>query len=263
MYHSISTEAAPQFRRFAVPPREFEAQMSWLGEHKYHSITAAEFVEARLMGRVLPARSVVLTFDDAFADFHSAALPILRRHGLRASLYVPTAYVGGTAMWLRTSGEERRPMLSWAALREIAVEGVEIGAHSHTHAQLDRLPIPELVDELRVSKTLLEDKLGARVDGLAYPFGYWSRATRSAVSRVGYRYACAVDDLVVAPRDDPRALPRLTVVPGLRESDFSALLATRSKAVNRQWTAAKRAVWRQLRRTSDRVGGAPYERGER
>ena len=95
MYHSIATGATRKFRRFAVNPVEFAAQMEYLDAAGYRPVTAAELA-GRRSGGSLPPRPVVLTFDDAYTDFYSAALPVLREHGFRATLYVPTAYVGAT-----------------------------------------------------------------------------------------------------------------------------------------------------------------------
>ena len=69
---------------------------------------------------------------------------------------------------------------------DIAAEGIEVAAHSHTHPQLDRVPAAVISDEVRRSRCLLEDKLGFAVDGFAYPFGYWDRAARAAVAAAGY-----------------------------------------------------------------------------
>src|SRR5690349_15268417 len=98
MYHSIAVEAKPKFREFAVAPALFERQMAYLSEQGYTAMTVSQFVyicahkEERL-----PDKPVVITFDDAFLDFYTTALPILKRYGFSATLYVPTAYVGGTS----------------------------------------------------------------------------------------------------------------------------------------------------------------------
>ena len=87
MYHSISTgEVARQFRRFVTDPAAFTAQMDYLATEGYRPVTAADLAASRLSGRSLPPRPVVLTFDDAYADFHATALPILRDHGFQATL---------------------------------------------------------------------------------------------------------------------------------------------------------------------------------
>ena len=116
MYHSIATGSTRKFRRFVVDPAEFAAQMEYLDAAGYRPVTAAELAGGR-SGGPLPPRPVVLTFDDAYTDFYSAALPVLREHGFRATLYVPTAYVGATTRFNVSLGEQNRAVLSWQALR--------------------------------------------------------------------------------------------------------------------------------------------------
>ncbi|MGH7870054.1 MAG: polysaccharide deacetylase family protein [Candidatus Dormibacteraceae bacterium] len=87
----------------------------------------------------VPEKTVVITFDDGFADFYREALPLLQNYRYTATLYVATGFVGGTSRWLGSCGEGDRPMLTWSTLREIAALGIEIGANTHTHPELDRL----------------------------------------------------------------------------------------------------------------------------
>ena len=258
MYHSITTGVAQGFRRFAVDPGEFAAQMDYLDAGGYRPVTAAELAASR-SGRALPPRPVVLTFDDAYTDFYTAALPVLRKHGFRATLYVPTAYVGATARFLGSCGEGGRAVLSWQALRDVAAEGVEVAAHSHTHPQLDRVPAPVITDEVSRSRHLLEDSLGLPVEGFAYPFGYWNRAARAAVAAAGYGYAVAVAELVTAPGDDVLRLPRLTVNAGIGAAGLARLLDTRPAPGARRAAEAKRLTWQALRRLVPAYGGDPRE----
>jgi peptidoglycan/xylan/chitin deacetylase (PgdA/CDA1 family) len=259
MYHSIATGATRRFSRFAVDPGEFAAQMDHLGVGGYRAMTLADLIGSRTSGRPLPAGAVVLTFDDAYADFYSAALPILREHDFRATLFVPTAYVGAHARWNRSLGEENRRILSWRGLRDISAEGVEVAAHSHTHPQLDRLPPAVIRDEVCRSRRLMEDNLAVQVEGFAYPFGYWNRAARAAVARAGFRYACAVADLMAAPGDDVLTLPRLTVNAGIGVAGLARLLGARPTPRRRQAAAVKRVTWRSVRQGVPAVGGDPRE----
>lgn len=253
MYHSIGASATRKFRRFAVHPGEFAAQMEYLAAAGYQSVTAAELA-ASWSGRPLPAHPLVLTFDDAYADFYSAALPVLRAHGFRATLYVPTAYVGATTRFNLSMGEQNRAVLSWRALVDIAAEGMEVASHSHTHPQLDRVPATILRHEVQRSRDLLEDKLGLAVDGFAYPFGYWTRAARAAVGAAGYRYACGVDDLTAVRGDDLLTLPRLTVNAGTGVAGLARLLHDRPSRGGRRLAAAKRHTWRAIRAAVPPVG---------
>jgi peptidoglycan/xylan/chitin deacetylase (PgdA/CDA1 family) len=257
MYHSIATSAARRFRRFVVDPGEFAAQMAYLHARGYHPVTTAHLIGSRSSGRPLPARPVVLTFDDAYADFYSMALPILREHDFLATICVPTAYVGSTARWNANLGEQDRGILSWRALHDITAEGVEVAAHSHTHPQLDRLAPLAIRDEVYRSRCLLEDNLGLSVQGFAYPFGYWNRASRAAVATAGFRYACAVSDLMTAPDDDVLTLPRLTVNAGIGVSGLARLLDARPTPSGRRAALAKRIAWGAMRRGVPVVGGDP------
>jgi peptidoglycan/xylan/chitin deacetylase (PgdA/CDA1 family) len=259
LYHSIATGAARKFRRFAVHPGEFAAQMDFLHAEGFRPVTTADLIRSRSSGYPLPPRPVVLTFDDAYTDFYGAALPVLRRHDFPATLFVATAYVGATARWNRRVGEENRGILSWRELRDIAAEGVEMAAHSHTHPQLDRLPPAAIGDEVRRSRGLMEENLAVQVEGFAYPFGYWNRAARAAVANAGFRYAYVVDDLMGSPGDDVLTLPRLTVNSGIGVIGLDRLLRARPTPSARMAAKAKRAAWRAVRRGMPGVGGDPRE----
>jgi peptidoglycan/xylan/chitin deacetylase (PgdA/CDA1 family) len=259
MYHSIAANSALRFQRFVVHPDEFRAQMAYLDDEGYRAMTAANLVVSWSSGQPLPLRPVVLTFDDAFTDFYRTALPILREHGFRATLYVPTGYIGGTARWLTGCGEADREVMSWQALQDIAAESIEIATHSHTHPQMDRVSAAVLRDEVHRSRCLLEDSLAVSVEGFAYPFGYWNHAARAAVATEGFRYACAVADLIAAPGDNVLTLPRLTVNAGLGVTGLARLLDARSTPVERLAAAVKRVTWMALRQRLESFGGDPRE----
>ena len=95
----------------------------------------------------MPPRPVVLTFDDGFADFHDRALPLLARYGFTATVFVTTGWIADSGA---PDAAHRRPgrMLSWSQIAEAAATGVEIGAHSHGHPELDLLAAESLRREL-------------------------------------------------------------------------------------------------------------------
>ena len=165
----------------------------------------------------------MLTFDDGFADFYENALPLLQRHGLTGSLFVTSGWTGGSGEYL---SEHRPPgMLSGAQLTEIAAAGIEIGAHSLTHAELDQLTAGSLRQELVGGRQALEDLLGAAVPGLAYPFGYSSKAVRDGAAAAGYEYACVVGNRLAGTGADRFALPRLTIGRSTRPQVFARAVA--------------------------------------
>ncbi len=190
MYHSISRASGP-LRKLGVPPGLLADQLELLRSHRYE---LTGLTEALALTATDPSRAVVaLTFDDGYRDFLDAAVPALEAVGARATLYVPTMFIGGPASWLGADADSLPPLLSWSELRDCVGTGcVEIGSHSHTHAHLDTLAVGELQAEVVHSKTLLEDGLHVPVRSFCYPHGYHSRSVREAVRDAAYDNACEV-----------------------------------------------------------------------
>jgi peptidoglycan/xylan/chitin deacetylase (PgdA/CDA1 family) len=210
LYHSISSDTPRRFRPFALSPERFEAHICWLREEGFNALTIGELVRARGHG-IEVTKPIVLTFDDGFVDFHETALPILRRYGMTATLYVASGYVGGISRWLDHIGAGSLRVLSWSQLAEIQQSGIEIGAHSVSHPPLDIRPVGIAREEIVASKRKLEDRLGVAVDSFAYPYGYYSLLVRNMAVAAGYRSACAVRYAISPADEDPFALSRLMV----------------------------------------------------
>jgi peptidoglycan/xylan/chitin deacetylase (PgdA/CDA1 family) len=204
-YHSVAASVPRRLRPYCVHPRRFEDHARHIRDAGYCTLTVSDLVRMRAAGAV-PTNSVVLTFDDGFADFHEAALPILMRHGLTATLYMVAGHIGGTSGWLEDEESRSLPMLTWSQLREIAKTGIEIGAHTMSHPPLDTVRPSRARIEIVQSKRPLEDGLGSAVESFAYPYGYLSNAVRDLVVAAGYASACAVRYATSSPRDDPFAL---------------------------------------------------------
>jgi peptidoglycan/xylan/chitin deacetylase (PgdA/CDA1 family) len=247
IYHSVAERAAPGIRRLSVRPADLAAQLAFLRGEGIRTLSFTDVAEAVRDDRPLPPRAVALTFDDGYADFYETALPLLQRYGCTATIFVTTG-------WLDDADEHQagRPldrMLSWRQLGEISSAGIEIGAHSHSHAQLDQLSPRSLDWELRTSKTLLECRLGRPVTTLAYPFGYWSTRVREAVRDAGYQHAAAVANTTAQLRQDSLALPRLTVRRSTTLDVFEQIV--QSRRIARTFVVARTltAGWAVVRRS--------------
>lgn len=228
MYHSISASSNPPFERWAVSPELFDEHLAYLSQQGYTALTVTELTKARAGdGVALPERPVLLTFDDAYADFYEDAYPALQRHGFSATLYVPTAYVGGACEWLREEGETTRAMVTWDQLSEMSANGIECGGHSHAHVQMDAIPFSAADNEIRQSKALLEEHLGHEVLSFAYPHGWTTGVVKRMVRAAGYTSACAVKNMLSAPTDDPFELARLVVTGSTSTDDLEQLMARR------------------------------------
>ena len=246
-YHSISSHASRRFKPFTVAPQMFDAQLAYLADHSYSPITISGLVAA-MDGRVaLRNRPVVLTFDDGFADFYTTALPALRRYRFSATLYIVTGYIGQTSRWLQPEGEGNRPMLTWQQIAEVCADGIECGAHTHTHPKLDSISPDQVRTEIQESGAHLRHHLKTDILSFCYPFGYYSSAVRRLVQEAGFTSACAVGRLMSSLEDDRFALSRLIVVRDLTLRQFAQLLSGQGGSGNRWHDRAKTRVWRLIR----------------
>jgi peptidoglycan/xylan/chitin deacetylase (PgdA/CDA1 family) len=167
-------------RRLTVTVETFNHQMKYLQENGYHVINFATLVDYLNQIGELPAKPVVISFDDGWEDQYVYALPGLEKYHYRATFFVVTNSVGSTGF------------LSWSQLRRILVEGMEIGSHSRSHPRLDKINNPGILwDQIYTSKQILERQLGAAVDEFAYPYGSYNATTTSTVRLAGYKAARA------------------------------------------------------------------------
>jgi peptidoglycan/xylan/chitin deacetylase (PgdA/CDA1 family) len=253
MYHSIAEQASEKFRPFTLSPALFADHVAYLLWRGYTPITVSQFIEMRHKNtrQSIPERPVILTFDDGFADFFSAALPVLQRYHFPATIYIATAYMNGTSHWLKRSGESSRRMLRWEQVREIDMSGIECGAHSHHHLQLDTLSYTEAREEIISSKQLLEEHLEKPVVSFAYPHGYHSMALKQIVREVGFTSACTVKYTMCGMDNDRFALPRLFVSSDTNVEKLEALLAQPvPSSIALLYGNAKAPLWRLVRRCS-------------
>ena len=200
-YHSLDESGSV----ISVSPAAFRAHMRALRDQGFSALALGRLLDAWEGRATLPARPVVLTFDDAFRNFAESARPVLESYGFGATVFAVAGRCGATNEWPGQRADvPRLPLLSAAELRELAAAGFEIGSHGLTHAALDGLSAADAEREVASSKRALEDAVGRAVGVLAYPY-FW-RVTLPAI-RWGVTYGVV---LATARADDPRhALPRI------------------------------------------------------
>jgi peptidoglycan/xylan/chitin deacetylase (PgdA/CDA1 family) len=204
-YHAVSERWTHEL---SVAPESFERQLEVMLSGGYRAVEADELVAGR--GRLLH-----VTFDDAYSSIASA-LPVLRRMGVPATVFVCTAYAGdGRPLDVPELATEAAAhpaelaTLGWAALAEIADGRVRIGSHTRTHPHLTQLSDGELRAELLESRRELEDRLARPCGLLAYPYGEHDDRVRRAASASGYTAAFALPGRTVPL--DVYAIPRVGV----------------------------------------------------
>ncbi len=187
-------------RELFVTPTQFGHQMADLARRGLRSVRQDK-------AGASPDRSVLITFDDAYAHVASAVTPILSEYGFSAVMFCPAAYLGGRNEW-DTGKHPRLASLDIATRAQIGsmAEGPwEIASHGWRHVDLRTLPQDERLSELQRARTQLSELAGTEVETLAYPFGYSNRAVREDARKAGYRQAFRVGP---GPSGDPYQLPR-------------------------------------------------------
>ncbi len=177
-YHSVMQEDGNELR---MPPEQFEAQMAYLKDHGYQSISLGQLYQAFNQKGTLPAKPVVVTFDDGYADNYTSAFPILTKYGFNATVFMVTSYINGEGF------------MTWDQLKELVANDWEIGGHTDSHPYLTKIDSSAMLNELKFSKSLLEKELGQPVVSFAYPYGDRDFNVIQALKDTGYLVAVTTE----------------------------------------------------------------------
>ncbi len=223
MYHRIAPEGRQSGGRWRLHPRDFEAQLRWLRERDYVSLTFEQWRVASDRRWPLPSRSVMLTFDDGFADFPDYALPLLSRYGFQATMFVVTDFVGTNNAWDKDLGE-RIPLMDWATIAELPARGVQLGSHSSRHDPLVSLSSSKLAEDFCRSRLKFYEHLGEGARAVCYPYGLYDVGVLAVARGCGFRYGVTTEEWQASLGDDQLRLPRLEVRGSDTLADFAAKL---------------------------------------
>ena len=178
MYHHIGyTEPKDKQFLFTITPQQFEKQLQFLQQRGYHIISQADLLHARQAGQSDICKSVLLTFDDGYADNYTALFPLLKKYQAHALIFLIIERIG-------TDG-----YLTWEQIQEMQASGlVAFGSHTCSHRRLRSLSDEEIAAELTHSKQILEEKLGTAVVSFCYPYGAggFDERVRPQVFKAGY-----------------------------------------------------------------------------
>ena len=162
--------------------------MAYLKRFHYPVISLTEAMEGLFANGRLSPGSVVLSFDDGYESFEQFALPVLREHGFPAVVFIVAKRIGKSASFLNPNEYPEQPsLMDTAALRRIHGQGIEIGSHGATHAELTGPDEQMLIAEIVDSKKIIADSIQAPVDHFCYPRGNYTAAAARIVATAGYR----------------------------------------------------------------------------
>ena len=230
-----------------VTRRGFEQQMKYLVTRGYHTVTLDEVHEWEMGRRNLPAKSVVLTFDDGEESAYDYVYPVLEKYGLKATMFVVTSRVG-----TRWNGMQ---CVDWKQLREMQRSGL-VDIESHTHDLHYKVgagsqPCPvylaqaddptqrageyrTIFEDLSRSRVTIEKQIGRTPHFLAWPYGFGNAAvdqlaidagfTRTLSLRARPNRPVGIGGRILAADTERFEMPRYTVTARTSLRDFHAML---------------------------------------
>jgi len=164
-----------------ITPKHLEKQFKTIQQKGITPITLEQLIEHLRTGSALPAKPILLSFDDNYLGEYLYAFPLLKKYHYPAVWSVHTNYVGN---------QVGKPKANWSQVKEMSHSGlITIASHTVNHLRLDKLS-PEKVDyELQESKRVLEKQLGVAINYFTYPEGDFLDSVKDQVTKAGYQAA--------------------------------------------------------------------------
>ena len=179
-YHQVrnyTSKDGIEARTYTVTPEKFSAQMKMLYDSGYHSILPDDLYYWQTLGKPLPSKPVLITFDDNTLSQYLNALPVLEKYSFRAVFFIMTVSLN------------KPNYLTALQLKTLQQKGHEIGAHTWDHKNMKQYVDADWKIQLDNSFKTLEAITGKPIRYFAYPFGSWSQQGISELQKRGIRLA--------------------------------------------------------------------------
>lgn len=217
MYHNVSAETPAST---SVTPARFKQHMQYLADNGYTVWPLFKTLLHLSTGKAVPAKTVVLTFDDAYKSIYEEAFPVLKQNGWPFTVFVTTQYMG----------EGYTNFMSWQQLREVTKFGGEAGNHSVSHPHFVRRRSTEsskqwherITDEIRQAQNILQQEVENPIRAVAYPYGEYSIEVKKLLRELGY-FGIGQHSGAVSRLTDFQAVPRFPMATGFDDMENFAI----------------------------------------
>jgi peptidoglycan/xylan/chitin deacetylase (PgdA/CDA1 family) len=203
-----------KLNKLRVSPEMFEKQLKYLKGHGYTSINFKELIKYINTGSaVLPDNPVIITFDDGYHDNYTNALPLLKKYGFKATVFLVVDKIGSYDDWINIPDEPHEKLLTREQILDMYNNyGIEFGSHSCTHKILTEMNnTNELEYEIYSSKQKLTELLGEDVVVFCYPYGKYNTHVIDMAKNAGYYFACGIKQGVFRIGDNLMCMHRILI----------------------------------------------------
>ena len=195
-YHKIANE----HKSLSVTLDDFEQHMKWLQEYGFTCITPGQLYDFVANGADLPEKPVLITFDDGYKDNYTNAFPIMKKYGMKGTIFVVTGFLGVYDNYL-----------TWDQANELLEAGFNIESHTYSHKSMTEASDEDITKELVKSRQTIKEKLGIDSDFMAYPTGTYNLHIAELVKESGYKGAFTIKYDNVSRDSNVYALERVPV----------------------------------------------------
>lgn len=228
MYHHLAPEPDPKDYGLVIDPGEFAAQMACIKDSGYYTPSLQELADFVNNKAPLPAKSVVITFDDGYESNYTYAFPVLQEYDLRAVIFP----IGNLIRLDGTSATGWHSYLTDVQMQEMQASGlIEFGSHTYAmHDYRQDKPLLELasteaiVADLERGEELFAELGLPRPLALAYPFGRYGQRAIAACEQMNYQLAFTTKPGRVSRDSSLLELPRMRASGGLSKDEFAKLI---------------------------------------
>lgn len=169
MYHNVSLSSTDS-RGLTIAVETLDQHFAYLAKNGYQTFHFSELQNYH-SEKKLPKKSVIITFDDVYVNQLQLAYPLLKKHHLKATFFIPFKYVDGVDSW--NSNSEK--IMSVDQLKFLDESIVELGLHSYNHQNYTELTIDEIDSDFEQCKSYIRQYQLPVNNVLAYPFGKYPK----------------------------------------------------------------------------------------
>ena len=188
-----------------VPPHVFAAEMKYLHDNGYHTISPDELYAYLTSNTPLPPKPILITFDDGYEDNYTYAYPILKEYNMKATIFLVSDYM-----------DRFDKYLTWQQVYEMSANNIYMGSHTLSHYELTPLSTQDMDIQLVGGKLAVEWHTFRFCEFIAYPCGSFNTQVLSETKKAGYKGGFTVYYDYVRAGDDPYKLSRIPIYGNLR-----------------------------------------------